>query len=90
MPTPYGDETIEIPAGTQSGSVFTLRGKGLPGVNSGRRGALYVHVRVWTPTKLDPELRALLEQLADVEGDPPKEASLGRRLWEKVKEAFGT
>jgi molecular chaperone DnaJ len=90
VPTPWGEEPVEIPAGTQSGTVFTLRGKGLPGVNSGRKGALYVRARVWTPTKLDATAQDLLERLAEVEGDPPKDASFGRRLWEKMKEAFGT
>jgi molecular chaperone DnaJ len=89
IPTPYGNEAVEIPAGTQSGTVLTLRNLGLPNVNDGRRGSLYVRVQVWTPTKLEPELKELFEQLADLEGDPPSEDTLGRRLWNKMKEAFG-
>jgi hypothetical protein len=44
---------------------------------------------VWTPTRLSDEGRQLFERLADVEGEPPGEEGIGRRLWEKMKEAFG-
>ena len=89
VPTPYGDERVEIPHGTQSGTVLTLRAKGLPNVATGRRGSLFVRVQVWTPAKLTPELQELFERLAGMEGDPPGEESFGRRLWDKMKEAFG-
>lgn len=90
IPTPYGDEKLEVPGGTQSGTVLTLRNKGLPNVNDGRRGSLFVRIQVWTPTKLDPELRAAFERLSELEGDPPSEETLGRRIWNRMKEAFGT
>jgi molecular chaperone DnaJ len=91
VPTPYGDETLEIPAGVQSGAVLQLRGKGLPDVAGGPKGTLFVRVQVWTPKDVSRELREVFEQLAGLEGDPPKEdASLGRKLWERMKEAFGT
>jgi molecular chaperone DnaJ len=90
IPTPYGDETIELPAGAQSGTVLTLHNRGLPNVNDGRRGSLFVRVQVWTPTKLEPELKELFERLSDLEGDPPSEDTLGRRLWNKMREAFGS
>ncbi len=89
IPTPYGDERISVPPGTQSGSILTLRNHGLPSVSDGRRGALHVRVQVWTPPKLTPELRALFERLAQLEGEPPREAGLGRRLWDKMREALG-
>ncbi len=91
VPTPYGDEQIEIPSGVQSGSVLSLKGRGLPNVTDGRKGTLYVRVQVWTPARLTPELKTLLEQISAVEGEPPKEGeSLGRRIWDRKKEAFGT
>jgi molecular chaperone DnaJ len=89
IPTPYGDEAIEIPAGTQSGTIVTVRGQGLPNLNDGRRGSLHIRVQVWTPTKLTPEMDGLFGQLADLEGDPPTEDGLGRRIWNRMKEAFG-
>ncbi len=89
VPTPYGDETVEIQAGVQSGTVLTMRGKGLPNLNDGRRGALHVRMQVWTPTTVGPELKQVFEQLAELEGEPPSEEGLGRRVWNKMKEAFG-
>jgi molecular chaperone DnaJ len=89
VPTPYGEEALTVPVGTQSGTVFTLPSHGLPNVSSGRKGTLYVRARVWTPAKLTPELQRVLEQLSEVEGEPPKEG-LGRRIWDMMKEAFGT
>jgi molecular chaperone DnaJ len=89
IPTPYGDETIELPAGAQSGTVLTLHNRGLPNVNDGRRGSLFVRVQVWTPTELEPELKELFERLSELEGDPPSEDTLGRRIWNKMREAFG-
>ncbi len=91
VPTPYGDEALEVPAGVQSGTVLQLRGKGLPDVASGQKGTLYVRVQVWTPKEMSREVRALFEQLKDVEGEPPAEdESFGRKLWERMKEVFGT
>ncbi len=91
VPTPFGEETITVEPGAQSGTVLTLRGKGLPNVSDGRRGTLYVRIQVWTPTRLSPELRDLFQRLSTIEGEPPKEdESLGRKIWEKMKEAFGT
>lgn len=90
VPTPYGEERIGIPPGTQPNAVITLRDKGLPNVGDGRRGSLYVRCVVWTPTRLTPELRSVLERLAEHEGEPPSEESMGRRVWDKMKEAFGS
>jgi molecular chaperone DnaJ len=89
VPTPYGEETIRISPGTQTDSIVTLRGMGLPNVNDGRKGALHVRCRIWTPTKLTPELESVFEKLSKVEGSPPSAAGLGKRVWDKVKEAFG-
>ena len=89
IPTPYGDETVQVPAGTQSGTIVTVRGQGLPNLNDGRRGSLHVRVHVWTPNKLSPELGDLFEQLAGMEGDPPAEGGLSKRIWNRMKEAFG-
>jgi molecular chaperone DnaJ len=68
VPTVDGDVELTIPAGTQSGKVFRLRGRGFPrlrsdGSNSGR-GDQLVHITVSVPTKLTGEQRELFEQLA--------------------------
>ena len=89
VPTPYGDATLKIQPGTQTGAVYRLRGKGLPRVGEGGRGDLHVRVHVWTPVKLTPEQRALLEQLQQVESAPPSEGHAGRKFWEQLRQAFG-
>lgn len=64
VPGLAGDETVEIPAGTQSGDVVRLRGRGMPGLRGGR-GDLHVHVRVEVPRKLDKRQRELLRELGE-------------------------
>jgi len=89
--TPVEKLTVTVPAGTQPGAVITLRGKGVPDVNSGRKGDLHVRVRVWTPPKLSHEMETLFKELQKIEGEPPtSEEGFGRRFWNKMKEAFGT
>src|SRR6266540_2735417 len=90
IPTPYGDATLKVQPGTQTGAVYRVKGKGLPRVGEGGRGDLHVRVHVWTPTKLTAEQRALLEQLAKVEGAPPAGESAGKKLWEQLRQAFGS
>jgi molecular chaperone DnaJ len=89
VPTPYGDAPLKVQPGTQTGTIYRVRGKGLPRVGEGGRGDLHVRVHVWTPAKLTAEQRALLEQLAQVEGKPPAEANAGKKFWEQLRQAFG-
>ena len=89
IPTPYGDDTLEIHSGTQTGAVYRLRGKGLPRVGESGRGDLHVRVHVWTPVKLTAEQRELLEQLAKIESKPPAEGHTGKKFWEQLRQAFG-
>jgi molecular chaperone DnaJ len=62
-----GAVTLKVPAGTQSGKVFKLSGRGMPGLNGRARGDQLVTVTVATPTKLTAKQRALLEELADAD-----------------------
>ena len=62
-------EKYEIPEGTQSGTSFTLRGKGIPDINSKRRGDLIITVLVETPKNLNGEQKKLLRQFADSLGE---------------------
>ena len=71
---------LNVPPGTQSGEVFRLRGRGLPALGGGRKGDLLATARVYTPTKLGAEERALFEQLAKLEGREPKKAGWFDRL----------
>lgn len=64
-----GQEDLEIPAGTQSGETFKLRGKGVPRLQRSGRGDMIVTVQVRTPTKLNAEQKELLRQLAETFSD---------------------
>jgi molecular chaperone DnaJ len=75
----------DVPAGTQTGRVLRLRGKGLPGLRGGH-GDLHARLIVWVPTKLSAAEKKLLEELGRSEGlKPPKP---GKSLFERVKDAF--
>jgi molecular chaperone DnaJ len=65
VPTLDGDEELDIPAGTQPGTVITLRGKGMPSLRTRRRGDQRVMVNVVIPRALTDEQRRLLERLND-------------------------
>ena len=83
-----GPVELQIPAGTQTGKVFRLRGKGIPrlrsdGSNSGR-GDQMVYVQVETPTDLTERQRALFAELAETLGRENKPHTGGRGLWSKM------
>jgi molecular chaperone DnaJ len=87
VPTLRGQERLRIPEGTQNGSVFRVRGAGMPSVDGRRQGDLYVSVYVVTPTRLSREQRRMFEMLnpaVRVENYP-----LERRGSEKAKDVFG-
>jgi molecular chaperone DnaJ len=87
VPTVSGAVTLRLPAGTQSGQVFKLRGRGLPRVNASGVGDLNVRVQLWTPQELSVEEQALVRQLAERGSTPP--ASREKGFWSKVKDALG-
>jgi molecular chaperone DnaJ len=62
-----GEEELKIPAGTQTGTVFRIKGHGMPNLGGGGRGDLFAAVTLVTPKTLTKEQRKLLEQLAEIE-----------------------
>ncbi len=80
-----GEEKLKIPTGTQTGTVFRLRGKGMPALGGRGKGDLFVSVTVMTPTSLTREQRRLLEQLAEVENKDLED----KGLVDKVRDIFG-
>jgi molecular chaperone DnaJ len=87
VPTLRGFERLRIPEGTQTGSVFRIRGKGLPILEGRGQGDLYVSVGVVIPSKLSREQRRLFESMMvslQVENKPVQ-----RRIHDKVKDIFG-
>ncbi|HSJ14032.1 MAG TPA: molecular chaperone DnaJ [Longimicrobiales bacterium] len=86
---PDGTSRVRIAAGTQSGRLLRLRGKGLPQLQGAGRGDVIVRVIVWTPTELSAEQEALLRKLARIEAEAPAHVDEGGRgFWSKVREAF--
>jgi molecular chaperone DnaJ len=88
VPTPDGTVTLAVPPGTQTGTVFRLRGHGLPRVGAATRGDLHVRVHVWTPARLTAEQEKLFRELAKIEGEAPGEDVL-KKLWQQFKEVLG-
>ncbi len=82
------EEKIEIRAGTQSGAVLQLRGKGVPKLRSSVRGDLFAHVEVRTPTRLDEEQERLMRQLADLRAEDVAVTTRSAGLFGKVRDAF--
>ncbi len=69
IPTLEGTEKYEIPEGTQTGTMFTLRQKGIPVVNSKNRGSLNITVKVEVPKNLTGEQKELLQKFAEISGE---------------------
>lgn len=88
VPTIDGKAKIKIPAGTQSGKIFRLKGKGFPSVNSYEKGDQLVQVAVWTPQELSPEEKAQLEKLNQSANFKPNPDKNDKSFFDKVKEMF--
>ncbi|NIP79772.1 MAG: molecular chaperone DnaJ, partial [Gemmatimonadetes bacterium] len=90
VPTILGSEELEIPKGTQSGTILRLRARGLPHLQAAGRGDQLVRVAVWVPDRVDGEHEELLKRLRELEGPAPdaidREESGG--FWSKVRQAF--
>jgi molecular chaperone DnaJ len=87
VPSLDGTRQLKVPAGTQYGSLFRIRGQGLPDVRSGRTGDELVQVTVETPTGLSARQEELLREFAETENRnvSPKSSS----FFEKLKRHFG-
>ena len=66
VPTIHGTAKLKIPAGTQSGERFVLRGEGVPSLRGGGKGDMVVEVQVLTPTKLSKEQKELLRRFDEL------------------------
>jgi len=81
-----GLQTVKIPEGSQPGSRLRLKGLGVPHLNSGGRGDIYVHLDVKVPAKLTREQRKLFEQLRDML--PAENEPTEKGIFDKVKDYF--
>ena len=89
VPCLDGDYKIKIDAGTQSGEVVRLRGRGLPSVNGyGGTGDLYVKIAVWIPKKLNKDEKAVIESLRNNESFKPNPSKEDKSFFDRLKDLF--
>ena len=86
VPTLEGKANLKVPAGTQSGQVFKLRGKGVANVNARDRGDLFARLLVEVPTRLNSEQRQKLEEFASLCGE--ENTPLHKSFFERAREFF--
>ena len=73
VPTLYGTVKVSVPAGSESGDKLRIKGKGIPDVNSGRKGDMFIVLNVITPKKLSRDQKKLFESLAKTNLDDSRE-----------------
>jgi len=86
VPTLFGKASLKLPAGTQSGTTFRLREKGMPSLRGGRQGDQLVRVHVEVPTSLTAEQKKILEEFGRISGDANEPTS--KTFFEKAKKFF--
>ncbi len=87
VPTLDGEDRLTVPEGTETGTVFKLKGKGIVSLQGNGRGDLFVVATVTTPKKMNREMKKLFEQLATLEEKQQAEAA--NSFSQKVKDIFG-
>ncbi len=87
VPTLDGKISYDIPEGTQSGTRFKLKGKGIPNVRSGVRADQYITVKVEVPTKLSAEQKEALLKFGELTSD--KNYKQNKSFFEKMKDSLG-
>lgn len=88
VPTISGKAKIKVPAGTQGGKIFRLKGKGLPSLNSYGRGDELIHVNIWTPKNLSSEEKKTIEQFRASPNFKPNPGKSEKSFFEKIKDYF--
>ena len=86
VPTLQGKATLKVPPGTQSGTTFRLKGRGMPHLRGSAHGDQLIRVQVEVPTQLSAEQRKALEELARVSGET--DGPMARSFFEKAKKFF--
>lgn len=88
VPTIDGRAKIKIPAGTQSGKIFRLKGKGFPHVNSYEKGDQLIQVNIWTPQNISSEEKDMLDKMHQSKNFEPKPEKNDKSFFDKVREMF--
>jgi len=87
VPTLDGKARLKIPEGTQSGTIFRMKGKGIPHLNGYGQGDQHVRVKVITPTKLSDKQKELLREFNRIDSER-QHGSGDKSFFEKMKDAF--
>tara|TARA_B110000285_G_scaffold152780_1_gene170622 strand:+ start:560 stop:1669 length:1110 start_codon:yes stop_codon:yes gene_type:complete len=88
IPTVSGKAKIKIEAGTQSGKVLRLKGKGLPILQGYGKGDLFVHINVWTPKSVSKEEKEILENLKKSDNFVPSPDHTDKGFFQRMKDMF--
>ncbi|KOY85460.1 molecular chaperone DnaJ [bacterium 336/3] len=88
VPTIDGKVKIKIEPGTQSGKILRLKGKGVKDIQRYERGDQLVHINIWTPKKLTPDEKIILEKLRNSKNFMPSPDKSEKSFFEKMKEFF--
>jgi molecular chaperone DnaJ len=88
VPTIDGKAKIKVPAGTQSGKIFRLKGKGFPDVNSYDKGDQLIQVNVWTPQNVSHDEKDMLEKMSGSKNFVPSPEKSDKSFFDKVREMF--
>lgn len=88
VPTIDGRAKIKIPAGTQSGKIFRLKGKGFPEVQGYSKGDQLIQVNIWTPQTMTAEEKAALEKMNASDNFKPNPNKGDKSFFDRVREAF--
>ncbi|MCG1036467.1 molecular chaperone DnaJ [Polaribacter sargassicola] len=83
-----GKVKIKIEAGTQSGKILRLKGKGLPSIERYGTGDFLIHISVWTPQELNKEQKQFFEKMSDNDNFRPSPNKSDKSFFEKVKDMF--
>ncbi len=86
VPTLQGKATLKVPAGTQSGTTFRLKGRGMPHLRGNAHGDQLIRVQVEVPTHLTSEQRKVLEEFASVTGET--DGPMAKSFFDKAKKFF--
>jgi len=87
IPVLGGEDKLDIPAGTQTGKVFRLKGKGIPHLRRRGRGDQLVQIQIWTPNKLSEDDKKLLRQLEASDSFVAPKSS--KSFLEKLRQTLG-
>lgn len=88
VPTITGKAKIKVPAGTQGGKIFRLKGKGLPSLNGYGKGDQLIDVNVYTPKNLSSDEKSTLERLRDSKNFQPNSNKAEKSVFDRMKDLF--